>query len=488
MRAFTFLSTLLLSTALALPALAGTAPLVSPWQTGMMKTQDGKFAYCMTQGEYAGGTKIIVALTAAGDINLGVEQQGGKFPVGGEKPVKVAVDNLPPFMFTARAVKPTMMVINAGRDPALLDAMAKGSTFKIDGQGFELKGSGKAVATLRECVAVSSAGPDMAQVEPPKVAAPAPAPATAPVEVAAPGRRSPIELPPSLRAAEEAKAAAAKPAEVVEAKPVVAEAPKPVVEAPKPVVEAPKPVIEAPKPVIEAPKAVVEAPKPVVAEVAKPVEVAVAKTEVVAPAPVVAEAAPAAPEAAKPAPVAPAPAPSLAPELIPPAAAVVAAPAPAAVLTPSVVMQTLPNGVKPLPAPLLKLLGDAKIPDVKPVQPASGQAFAWQSRDMKGSVTEQRVEANSPITLLAARYSNTHKDSCADHFALKLGQEKSIRALKVLTGNIVCHSKGQSIYMTQVYTLSETGVFTVINHSIDRGRRASPDKAQAGVLAALAAH
>ena len=475
MRAFTFLSTLLLSTALALPALAGTAPLLGGWETGVMKTQEGKFAYCMTQGRFAGDVKIIVALTAGGDINLGVEQQGGKFPVGGEKPVKVSVDNLPPFMFTARAIKPTMMVINAGRDPSLLDAMAKGNTFKIDGQGFMLKGSGEAVATLRECVAVSSQGADMvAQAEPPKVAAPAPAPAPAapPVEVAAPGRRSPIELPPSLRAAEEAKAAAAKPAEVVEAKPV-----------------------EVKPAVVEAPKAVVEAPKPVVAEAAKPVEVAAAKPEIVAPAPIAPAPAAPAPEAAKPAPVAPvvaapvtttaAPAPSLAPELIPPAAAVVA-PAPAAVLGSSSVVQTLPNGIKPLPAPLLKLLSDAKLPELKPALAASGQAFAWQSRDMKGYVTEQRVEANSPITLLAARYGSQQKDSCADHFALKLGQEKMVGALKVLTGNIVCHAKGQSLYMTQVYTLSETGVFTVINHTIDRGRRASPDKAQAGVLAALA--
>lgn len=481
MRAFTFLSTLLLSTALALPALAGTAPLVSPWQTGMMKTQDGKFAYCMTQGAYAGETKIIVALTAGGDINLGVEQQGGKFPVGGEKPVKVSVDSLPPFMFTARAVKPTMMVINAGRDPALLDAMAKGSTLKIDGQGFVLKGSGEAVATLRECVAVSSQGAEIVQAAPKPQTAPAPAPVvtapaaptTASAEVAAPGRRSPIELPPSLRAAEEAKVvAAAKPAEEVEAKPFEV-----------------KPVV------VEAPKAVVEAPKPVMAEAVKPAEVAVAKTEVVVLAPVVAQPEPPAPEPAKAALVAPAvaasatttaaPAPSLAPELIPPAATTVAAPA-AAVLTPSVVMQTLPNGIKPLPAPLLKLLTDAKLAEVKPALAATGQAFAWQSRDMKGYVAEQRVEANSPLTLLAARYSEQQKSSCGDLFTVKLGQEKTIDALKVISGNIVCHAKGQSIYMTQVYSLSETGVFTVINHSIDRGRRAAPDKAQAGVLAALA--
>lgn len=231
------------------------------------------------------------------------------------------------------------------------------------------------------------------------------------------------------------------------------------------------------------------------AEAAKPVEVAAAKPEIVAPAPVAPAPAAPAPEAAKPAPAAPvvaapvtttaAPAPSLAPELIPPAAAVVA-PAPAAVLGSSSVVQTLPNGIKPLPAPLLKLLSDAKLPELKPALAASGQAFAWQSRDMKGYVTEQRVEANSPITLLAARYGSQQKDSCADHFALKLGQEKMVGALKVLTGNIVCHAGAQSLYMTPgLYLKRNRGVHRHQSHHRPRPPRA-PDKAQAGVLAALA--
>lgn len=155
------LSALLLS-AIAVPALASGAAISSPWNTGVMKTQEGAFAYCVSEAQYDNGLWLILALNPTGDVNIGVGQKGAQLPQGGQRNSVLQIDGQTAIQVPARVVKPELYVLNAGKNAALLQALASGSSVKIDSNTFSLSGSGQAVSTLKECVQVSSAAPTAA--------------------------------------------------------------------------------------------------------------------------------------------------------------------------------------------------------------------------------------------------------------------------------------------------------------------------------------
>lgn len=472
----TALTSLLLTTALVLPAQAGSVMQPEGWQTGVMRKPDGAFAYCVSESKFDNGLWLILALNPTGDVNLGVGQRGANLPVGQEKPVRLVVDAGAAQQLTAKAVKPELMVINAGQSNAFLDSLSKGSQLNVDAMSFSLAGSGAAIATLRECVQTSmkeAPPPVIAAAEPaPAVTAPAPAasavtpvatPPAAPAPqiswnaapVAAPGQRDAITLPPSMQAA--------------------ATAPLPV---PAAVAAAPEAVT--PAPVAAAPVT----PAPVVADAPAP--------ETPAPAPQVAAAPQMAPELTPPAPdrniitfaagTTP-PAVQPAPAVQAPAAA--PAPVPAAALPE--IAATAPV-IKPLPEQLHNLLVAARVRDIEPAPvTASDVAYAWKSRDMLGNVREVAVPAGSNIVQLAGQHYSALKAQCGADFTASLGQPEDAGNLQVLTGSTVCRGNGTSVYTTLVFALSKQGVLSIVAHQIDRGRRAAPDRAQTGVVEALKA-
>ena len=91
---------------------------------------------------------------------------------------------------------------------------------------------------------------------------------------------------------------------------------------------------------------------------------------------------------------------------------------------------------------------------------------------------------------LACRWTATlcslpaSKKTCGVTFTPSLGQPEKSGNMQILTGNAVCSGNGKSEYTTMVFALRQ-GVLSIVSHEIDRGRRAAPDRAQAGVVEAL---
>lgn len=444
----------------AAPALAAEVMTPQGWQTGVMRKPDGSFAYCVSESKFENSLWLVLALNPTGDVNLGVGQQGAALPVGQTKPVVVKIDDNAPLQLTAKAVKPELMVINAGQSNSLLDAMAKGQRLDVDHMSFSLAGSGDVIATLRECVQASAsqnvaAAPAPAAVPQPEQAAAVPAPAPT-VEkpaivwnqpVALPGDRdSNLNLPPSMQNT----AVAAQPSPQQQAQAALSDQPT------------------------------------------------VAFDEAAAPEPAVSAAAPAmAPELVPPKPdanIVGYPAGALAPSAPPPAAAPLAetpAPVPAAAAPVAEASLPVPAPLdapvtKPLPAQLEHLLQVARVRDLQPAPVTeSDVAFAWKSRDMLGNVREIPVPAGSNIVQLAGQHFSQLKSRCTVQFSASLGAPQDIGALELLTGSTVCRGNGSSVYTTLVFALSKQGVLSIVSHQIDQGRRAAPDRAQAGVVEAL---
>lgn len=455
MRRFAVVSLVALLT--AAPALAADPVNPQGWQTGVMRKPDGSFAYCVSESKFDNNLWLVLALNPTGDVNLGVGQQGANLPVGQTKPVVVKVDGGTPLQLTAKAVKPELMVINAGQSNSFLDMLSKGHRLDVDNMSFALTGSGEAVATLRECVqtsasqSVAAAAPqqDMAAA-----VAPAPAPAVQPPaapavsaeqpsiawnqqDVALPGGRDSTVSPPPSMQPSGAAAPAASPQQQAQA-------------------------------------ALANQP-PVAPEAAAPV-VSMQSAPSMAP-----ELTPPAPDLS----VASYPAGTTPPPAAPAAAPVVPAPVVSEASMP--VSHPLDAPVtKPLPSQLEHLLLAAKVRDLEPAPVTqTGIAFAWKSRDMLGNVREIPVPAGSNIVQLAGQHFSQLKANCHTQFSASLGQPESIGALQLLTGSTVCRGNGSNVYTTLVFALSRQGVLSIIAHQIDQGRRAAPDRAQAGVVAAL---
>ena len=476
----------LLGSVLASPALA-TPPLTTQgWQTGVMRKPDGEFVYCVSESRYQGGLWLVLALNPTGDINLGVGQQGVQLPVGQEKPVQLTVNPGGVYRQTAKAVKPELMVVNIGQNSGFLDALAAGQTLDIDGITFALTGSGNAIANLRECVYTSSSGNTSVSRAPAQPAPAASAPAAPPVaasqppvapavnsQVAMPGDRDRVDLPPSMQqgalVVPAAQAPLPAPAVVAAVQPPVAVAPA----SPPPVVPDVAPAGVADQtPTQAVPPPVVQAALPANPAPATPEKYVLGQLPAEAPAPAAAPVSSATP----PAPVAPTPAP-------------VTAPTPTQVRWNGLPAASPISPVtRPLPAPLQALLVKARVRDITPAPVTdSTTAFAWASRDMNGTIRELLVPAGSSIEQLAGQYLSQLNAQCTARFSPNMGHVEATGALELLTASAVCVGSGVNDYTTMVFALNGQGVLSIVSHQIDKGRRAAPDRAQKGVLEALKA-
>lgn len=159
-----FSAALLATTILASPALAGLPTPVEGWHTGAMNTSTGEFAYCVTEARFTNGLWLILAFNPKEGINLGVGMPGAQMKVGEETPVTVLIEGFPAQTVKGRATKPELLVVSAGDNQSLLDALSNSRSLTVDGNSFALTGSGRAIAELRECVA-SGGKPPQAQAQ-----------------------------------------------------------------------------------------------------------------------------------------------------------------------------------------------------------------------------------------------------------------------------------------------------------------------------------
>lgn len=166
-----FSAALLATTVLASPALAGLPAPIEGWHTGAMRTAAGEFSYCVTEAKFTNGLWLILAFNPKEGINLGVGMPGAQMKVGEETPVTVLIEGFPAQTVKGRATKPELLVVSAGDNQSLLDALSNSKSLTVDGNSFALTGSGRAIADLRECVA-SGGGPApqaQAQTQAPQV-------------------------------------------------------------------------------------------------------------------------------------------------------------------------------------------------------------------------------------------------------------------------------------------------------------------------------
>jgi hypothetical protein len=462
------LSSLLLSTALV-PSAFAAAKLTEDWKTGVMRDPKGNFAYCVSEARYENDLWVILALNGQGEVNIGVGQKGAQLPVGGARTSSVQVDGKAAQKFPARVAKPELYVINGGRQSTLLQQIAAGKEIMLDGNAFALTGSGKAIATLKECAAVQG-----------QPVAPAQQNAMVNGKPSLPGQWSvdgaaTTQAPAAPQVAENGQPKIVfedgqNPLAPVAGETVLASTQTQIpAEVTAPEVTAPPPgsleettaqvmavlkdeSAQMPAAPAAAPQVMSEA-TPVASA---PVEVATSQT---------------APEVKVEAPAEVAPAP-VASTVAPVAEVAQAAPASAPVI----------NG---LPAPLSSLLRQAGLGPIEATPASTGDAYAWSADGLKGVVREELVKPGSNLKELAETKVGLMRSFCDGEFSVKQGAQKLEGDVQVQTLQTRCRTAQQNVYSAWVFSLTKGGVFSSIEHIDPTGKRESADKVQNGLLAAL---
>lgn len=455
-----FAAALFAATVLASPAFADLPTPKHGWRTGAMRSSAGEFAYCVSEAEYTNGLWLILALNPEAGVNLGMGMPGAAWTVGAENAISIQIDTYPAQTVRARVTKPELMVVSAGSNPALIEALSRSNSITIDGKAFALKGSGRAIAELRDCVDHKGVPPS----ERGAVAAAAPAqPAQPPLIQQGDATSSPAETSSVAAPTGDAiSAAVAQPLRAQYGTEMVAGSALPGARGQAPSPFAPPSAPPEPSPFAPAPAAPASAHAG--SETSDPTptsEVAAVLGQAETPAPLPSPA---------PAPVAPPSAPAAMPAVAP---APVAAPAASASVS-----------AKPLPAQLLHLLTTAGVRDLTPASEA-GSAFAWRARGVKGHVVEMAVSPNTDLMQLVRRHQADLGAQCSARYSSAVGTLQSAGPVTILTADSLCRGANQNTFTTFVYALSSRGVLSIISHEQAPGADGTANRIQSGLVKAL---
>lgn len=140
----------------AAPEKTGPAELIDGWEGGAAKDKDGKFAYCVVEGNFTSGHTLVIARSPKGETNLGIGIPGAELPQGDRWPVKIEVDGKFKRERVAVASQSDMLVIPNGKDEEFVTALSTGKELVVlstsDRIAFVLKGTKKVLADLKNCV------------------------------------------------------------------------------------------------------------------------------------------------------------------------------------------------------------------------------------------------------------------------------------------------------------------------------------------------
>jgi hypothetical protein len=183
---------------LAAPALAQTAPVsLTPqgaWRVGAVPNQQGGFDSCAAVAALGQAGEVQVRRRPDGQTILTLGLRDGGFAAGQQQQVQADIDGALTRTLSGVAPQPQVLIIG-GIDDAFLDGFARGSAMnvRVGARQFRLalRGTGRAVADLRDCVRTRGQGsaPPVQQAQ----AAPAPA---APAQ-AAPAQQQPAQAAPA---------------------------------------------------------------------------------------------------------------------------------------------------------------------------------------------------------------------------------------------------------------------------------------------------
>ncbi|HVY12449.1 MAG TPA: hypothetical protein VHB73_02670, partial [Alphaproteobacteria bacterium] len=145
---------------LALAAAEKPAMPKGEWAVGMVPGEKGGFGYCLARAPYDNGLQLALALSPKRELNIGVMVPDGGFKDGDHYPMTVSVDGGFKRERPGVAPQPELLMVPLGKDAEALRALNRGKVLAIEGPEdiayFGLKGSGKALASLQECVDVGT--------------------------------------------------------------------------------------------------------------------------------------------------------------------------------------------------------------------------------------------------------------------------------------------------------------------------------------------
>ncbi|CAK0778116.1 hypothetical protein WCLP8_640007 [uncultured Gammaproteobacteria bacterium] len=158
---------------------ARIAEPVAEWRQGAAAFEGGRFAYCAAEADFDNGHSLIFARSRTGDLNIGMMVPGLKLEKGGNWTMTLTVNGKLKRELVADATGPDRLVIPAGRDDGLYDALIAGDTLTLrspnDSVTYRLKGAGVALRDARRCVEQAVSGG-----KPPGPTKPAPTPTPTP--------------------------------------------------------------------------------------------------------------------------------------------------------------------------------------------------------------------------------------------------------------------------------------------------------------------
>ena len=139
-----------------------TAAPVSGWRVGPAMAENGSFAYCFAESRFDNGQSLVIARSPRGEINIGLGMPAAHLTRGAAGPMTVRIDDGFRRDLPTVAADADMLVIHAGADRKLVEALTHGNILSIRGPrdtvAFELKGTGKTMHDLESCVADARSG------------------------------------------------------------------------------------------------------------------------------------------------------------------------------------------------------------------------------------------------------------------------------------------------------------------------------------------
>jgi hypothetical protein len=155
--------------AAARPPGAPAAP-AGAWEVQPQVHQDGSFSYCLANAHYDNNLVLVIGANPEKKLNVAIAVPGAKMQAGAGVPVTVKIDGKFERKVDGVVATPELIVANFGNDDGLKQGLIGGNilAFQVPGDTatFQLKGTGKAMAELMQCVEKASAG-QMKLPEPP---------------------------------------------------------------------------------------------------------------------------------------------------------------------------------------------------------------------------------------------------------------------------------------------------------------------------------
>ncbi len=131
------------------------AALIGDWRVGPVVTKDGAFAYCIAEGRFDNGQSLVIARSRQGELNIGIAMSAAHLTRGASWPVTLVLGGDFKRQRQAVAADPNMLVVANGADEPLFQALSRDGSLKINGPhdaiGYQLSGTGKAMAGLKDC-------------------------------------------------------------------------------------------------------------------------------------------------------------------------------------------------------------------------------------------------------------------------------------------------------------------------------------------------